>query len=321
MKRPAASARTARGERQPVASRRGVRPDWHLAPAAQAGDHGPFGRQGGRGGRVVNPMDEVSNGGIARPDLDGDDPLSRRRHARFRRQRRRDAVRVSEPPEAGRGQHECVEIAAIELPQTRVEVSADRFEPCGRKEARELRGAPHAARADPRRVAEAACGLIERGAGARREDDRVAGVLAWQDGADGQPRRQLGWHVLAAVYREIDRAGEQRILDFLDEEPFATDPCQPNLGEPITGGPDDDDLARHAGARPEQVGDGVGLKERERAAARAEPQRSVVHASMFSLLGSCSGSAFPVRSSGFGTLEYGTQGEPEHEPKREKAGG
>ena len=102
-----------------------------------------------------------------------------------------------------------------------------------------------------------------------RQDDRVTRILALQHRADGESLRQDRRHVLAAVHREIDLAGQQRILDFLDEQSLAADLRQPRFRQPVAGRLDDDDVALDAGALAQQGGNRVCLPARELAAARS----------------------------------------------------
>ena len=78
---------------------------------------------------------------------------------------------------------------------------------------------------------------------------RVPGIFALEHGADVEPVGQHRRHVLAAVHGEIDVAAEQRVLDFLHEQPLAADFGQRRFLQPIARRLDDDDLAR-AGRRP-----------------------------------------------------------------------
>ena len=48
----------------------------------------------------------------------------------------------------------------------------------------------------------------------------VQRILAWQHGANRQPAGQDHGHVLTAVNGDIDFIPEQRVFDFLDEEPL-----------------------------------------------------------------------------------------------------
>ena len=110
--------------------------------------------------------------------------------------------------------------------------------------------------------------------GIRAQHHGVARILARQHGADLQALRQHHRHVLAAVHRQVDLVAEQRILDLLDEQPLAADLRQRRLGEPVARRLDDDDLRAHAGLLTQQRGDGVGLEERQLAAARADSQHA-----------------------------------------------
>ena len=74
---------------------------------------------------------------------------------------------------------------------------------------------------------------------------------------------------------EVDFAGEQRVLDFLDEETLAANLRQRGFRKLVAGRADDDDLALDAGRCTQLRCDGIGLKERELAAARADPENHV----------------------------------------------
>ena len=56
-------------------------------------------------------------------------------------------------------------------------------------------------------------------------------------------------HVLAAVHGEVHLAGEQGVLDLLDEQPLAAGLGEHHVGEPIAGGLDLDDLGPDSAAR------------------------------------------------------------------------
>jgi hypothetical protein len=71
------------------------------------------------------------------------------------------------------------------------------------------------------------------------------------------------------VYREVDIAREQRILDFLHEEPLAANLGQGRLLQTIAGCLDDDDLAVRSACRLNPLGYEPGLKEGELASPAA----------------------------------------------------
>ncbi len=149
----------------------------------------------------------------------------------------------SEALQAGAREHDAVEVPRVQLPEARVDVAPHWREASARDHHRELRDAPHAAGADRRRRTQRrARGLERRGRRRTREHERVARVLAWQDPGDGQRLRRDRRHVLRAVHREIDAILEQRLLDFLNEEPLVARLGERRVLQPIAGGLDDDEL-------------------------------------------------------------------------------
>ena len=54
-------------------------------------------------------------------------------------------------------------------------------------------------------------------------DERVARVVALEAGADGEPFRIGGRHVLGGVDGHVDAPGQKRLLDLLDEDPSCAD--------------------------------------------------------------------------------------------------
>ena len=80
-------------------------------------------------------------------------------------------------------------------------------------------------------------------------------------------------HVFAAVDRKVDFTGEQRVLDFLDEEPLAADLRQRVLRQVVSPDVRMTTISHSdTGLRAQLRRDGVGLKQRELAAARADPE-------------------------------------------------
>ena len=109
---------------------------------------------------------------------------------------------------------------------------------------------PDAARADARCAAEPRRQFLEsRRLASEPFGRRRAGPRASRGSSRGSTAAmrksvgQNGRHVLAAVDGQIDLAGEQRVLDFLDEQPLAADLRQRRVGEPVARRLDDDDLA------------------------------------------------------------------------------
>ena len=107
----------------------------------------------------------------------------------------------------------------------------------------------------------------ERAAGAREQ--RVARVGALGHRGDTVAGGELGRQILHRVHREIDTVLDERLLQFLDEEPLATDLGERRRGHPVAAGANRDDLDAHGrDERRELVPHQLGLCERETAGAR-----------------------------------------------------
>ena len=90
-----------------------------------------------------------------------------------------------------------------------------------------------------------------------------------------EPRRQHGRQILRRMHREVDVAGEQRLLDFLGEQSLAAGFGQWPILDDVAGGADDFDLdplgveARRGGEPALHL---ARLHQRQRRAARADAQ-------------------------------------------------
>ncbi len=257
--------------------RRRQRADRHLAAAAERDHERALGLERRRRRGIVNGVERVARAGVVRADLHGHDALARRGHAGLGGQAERDALRQAEAAEAGRGEHDCVEVAGVELAQARVEVAAQAREAREREQALDLRDPAHAAGAEPRRLAEhrdhrvdgGRLGEFRRG---RRQHDGIERIFAGQRRGDREALGQDRRHVLGAVHGEIDPGGQQRVLDFLHEQALAADLRQRAVGLAVALGPDDDEFAGGAAGGGDAGGGLAGLPERQLAAARAEPK-------------------------------------------------
>ena len=137
-----------------VVNRRCQRTDWRLASASQAATSARSAVKAAAAGRIVDAFHRAARDLVALADFDRDDTLTRSRDTGRRRQRHRDARREAEPQQSGGCEDEHVVVAAVQLPQTCVEVAANRREAGARNEPRQLRDAPDAAGADHRRLTE-----------------------------------------------------------------------------------------------------------------------------------------------------------------------
>ena len=112
-------------------------------------------------------------------------------------------------------------------------------------------------------------------------DEHVARVLARQHRGDREPGRQHGRHVLGRMHRQLDRAGNERLLDLLGEQALAARLVQRSIANDVAGGADDfelDALGVEAMGGGEMLADEARLRERERAAARSDAQDVRLHA-------------------------------------------
>ncbi len=105
-----------------------------------------------------------------------------------------------------------------------------------------------------------------------RKHQRIAWILALENGADIQAIGQHRRHVFAAVNGEIDVAAEKGLFNFLDEQPLAADVRQRRFLQPISRGLDDDDLRSLSICRGQALGDQPRLEQRERAPAAAKTE-------------------------------------------------
>ena len=204
---------------------------------------------------------------------DGDDALAGGRDAVGRGQQRRYPRLEAEALQSRRGEHDRAEPLVVQLSQARVDVAAHGHEPGSRQEHRELGDAADAARADRRRGAQRRnCGRRLRERRRARQHERVARIFARQHRRHPQARRKLRRHVLRRVDRQIDPLGQERLFDFLDEEPLAARVGERLVLDSIARRLDDDELG--SAAPPfEQGRDGPRLPERQLAASRADAQR------------------------------------------------
>ena len=180
--------------------------------------------------------------------------------------------RVLQTPQAGRGQDQRIVVAGVELAQPRIEIAADRQERGAREQPRELRDAPDAARADARRAARA-LGRRPRASDAasaapaarpRRADPRAAARRR----SRARPGSTAGMSLLLWTARSISPASSASSISFTNSRlpPISDSGASASRSPEVL-------MTTISQSMPacvsQQRGDGVGLKERELAAARA----------------------------------------------------
>ena len=106
-------------------------------------------------------------------------------------------------------------------------------------------------------------------------DEGVARILARQEGGELEPVRQHRRHVLGGMHGDVDAAGEQRLLDLLGEQALAAGLRQRPVLDAVAAGRDHHDLERvlrQAMRRHQPRARLMRLRQRQRAAARSDPQ-------------------------------------------------
>ena len=98
-----------------IRDRHGQRTNRRLTAAAEHRDQLALGLERGAGERIVDRRNRLRHFIVAGSDLDGDDALSRRRDAPFRRQCQRDSRDEAETPQPRRGQHDRMVVAGVQL--------------------------------------------------------------------------------------------------------------------------------------------------------------------------------------------------------------
>jgi hypothetical protein len=107
-----------------------------------------------------------------------------------------------------------------------------------------------------------------------RQDDRVQRIFAGQHAANHQPFGQDHRHVFAAVNGDIDLAAQQRVFDFLDEEPLSASARERGILQAITRGLDGDNAARGPADRGNASSDCLRLPQGQPAASSSKPNLS-----------------------------------------------
>jgi hypothetical protein len=111
-------------------------------------------------------------------------------------------------------------------------------------------------------------------------DEGVADILARQEGGKLEPVRQARRHVLGRMHGEVEVARVQLRLDLLGEEALATDFGQGPIGDAVAFRGEHDDLEHLFGQpvrRHQAIPSLMRLRQCQRAAARADPERFCLH--------------------------------------------
>jgi hypothetical protein len=242
-----------------------------LATAVETAHDGAFGEGGDTRGLVVERREQLLRVVIGGAALERERPLAGGGNEdRLREELVSGGGFAEQPAESGGGDDDAGELraGAVEFLDAGVEVALQVLEVEVLENGAQDGLAPEARRADDGVEAE----LFDRRGGAA--DVRIGGLLALEERGELEAIGQFGGDVLEAVDGEVDLAGEERALDLLDEEPLAGGAEGGRGLYAVAGGADGDGDELEAGLeRLEFRDDETGLREGERAATSADPDR------------------------------------------------
>jgi len=224
---------------------------------------------------MVEARQHFQSSRIVRTALDADRTLRHRWQHLLDREQQARFVQQTEAFEAGGGEQGRGDLAGPHAADPGLHVAPQAHDPQIRPAGEELGHPPQRGTADDRRLRQ----IVE--APHRRADQRVPDIRARQQGADHEPVRQPGRHVLHGMDGDVDPTVQQRLLDLLREQSLAADLGQRTVEEPVSGGADD--LEAHGILRRELrhrrgkgVADHARLRERERRAAGADHEAGAI---------------------------------------------
>ena len=250
-----------------------MRRERRVAVAADREQERAFCRGGGRCRLVLDGGEERARPRVIPPALEREGALAHGRQELVDREGTHPWIGQTQPLEPGRSQDERIDLAAPPLAQARVDVAPQRHDlevaPPG-----EQLGTPANARgADAR--AERQPGEPTRAVA----EQHVVGTRPRRDRAHHETEREAGGQVLHGMHTRVDRAGEQRFLDLLHEEPLHPAGPECALGPCVPARTDEDHLdpeprvgGLERGSHP------IGLCAGEGARARTEAKPGGVHA-------------------------------------------
>ena len=144
-----------------------------------------------------------------------------------------DSILQAQAPQSGRGENDGIVAAFIQFAQARVDVAANVFDLQIGTPRSKLRGAAQANRCPRERLA--------RRSSKARPIRASRGSSRSGNGGQREAGRQIGGHIFEAVHGQIDRAGEQRLLNFLGEQAFRSHLRKRDVGDLVAGGLDNFD--------------------------------------------------------------------------------
>src|SRR5205085_7446609 len=204
-----------------------MRRDGGEAARSDRGDAGPLGLDPPSRLAVVTGGDELL---LAGAHLQRKCSLRRLRQHRLERQPESDLAVETETVEPAGGEDEGVEPALLRLAQASLDIAAQRLDRERRLEGEQLRlpsdGGGADEHAGPNRVS---------------SDESIARVVPREVRAHRESLGVRGGHVLRRVDGDVDPAGEQCLLDLLDEDAAGADLPEGTRAVAVAGGGDRDE--------------------------------------------------------------------------------
>lgn len=191
----------------------GVGADGGVTAALHSGQNLPFGRSRCSGLRIVDGGDELVGPLVVGPGLDGQGALGGGGDKFRRIENERDSIAQAKPLQARPRQQDRVELARIELLQSRLHVTPKRRRLDVGSEMPELCGASQAGGADL-----GTSGQLVQRVHRRAGDQAIFDKVPIEYGGDGQALALLGGQVLEAVDGEVGLAGGQDLFELRGEE-------------------------------------------------------------------------------------------------------
>src|SRR5581483_5059403 len=253
---------------QLVAVHARVTRDRHVARTAEPRIHRSLGRQARRHANRVQRREQRARRRIVVAALDADDALPDRRHELIDLEARADALAEAEPIEAGAGEQDRIELAFVELAQTRADVAAQLGDLQIGTARAQLRLATQARGADTRAMRQR-IDAVESCA-----DERIARIGRFEERGEREPLRQMHRDVFHRMHCDVGAPLGHRLLQLLHEQALAAGLLQRRVEEAIAARGHRHELDDEPGVRAlEQPFDVARLPERERAFARRDAQR------------------------------------------------
>ncbi len=170
----------------------------------------------------------------------------------------------SQPLETRRRQDNRVELAVLQLRESRIDIAAQRLDGQIRAHQPELRLAAQARAADPRTLRQ----RVQRRPGPA--DQRIRVVGPFENRCQAKAGGHLGRDILHGMDGDIRLARLHRNFEFLDEQALAADFLQAAIENLVAAGRHRDEFyILDAGQVAQQAGNVICLPQRQRALARS----------------------------------------------------